>query len=293
MAENPLDTNRTRQLKALAGQYEPANSQAASQQKAARDIQMQQAVAAAPSRGVGQIAPVAGALGAQQTATQVAQQAQRAQQVQAGLTQVGQLGLQQQGMDQRADLAKQQATSQNAYATIQRDLSNLNMNLSNKLLDSQLQFQRDATGRAVLNEQQLLDYAVVKAKNQQDLENYKQTVEQSWLKKQQMLKAAHAKIVQSLESGYMSEQQQLNNEQTKQLAEAKVAVEREMRESQIRAANQQAKLNAGASILTSIAGGVIGGLVAGPAGAAAGASVGGSVGPAIANIPGIRSQVTK
>lgn len=287
----PVETDRTRQLKALVGQYSPSNPLLASQMKASRDLQLQQAIGAAPARGVSQIAPTASALGAAQTANQVAANEQVAKANQAGLVQAGQIGLANQGLDLNAAQAGLQASSANIYSRISQELSNLDTNLSNQLLDKQLQFARDAEGRTILNEQQMLDYAVTKAKNSEELANYRQSVDQAWSKKSEMLKAANAKIEQVLQSGYLSEKQALDEASKKALEQQKLAVETSMRDTQNRAANQQAKLNSMAGLIGGL--GTVGAAVAfaNPVLLAA-APVAMAASTGLANVPTIRKALT-
>lgn len=271
-----METNRTRQLKNLAASFPTANQQTANQLEAARQIQLQGAIGQTPAQGgISQIAPVAQQVGVQQAAQAGAQQVQAAQQATNQATQLGQLALQEKGRELQGQEATRQLGAQRQAQQIDLSLAQLNAKLKNQLIDQQMQFKRDEAGRALLNEQQLVDYAVINSKNDIELAKYQQLAEQAWQKKLYMMQTAQKKIETVLNQGYLKEGQALDQAQKQQLAAAKNALEQKIKRDQARAQNKMAMWQTAGTIV----GGAIGAF-GGPAGATAGATIGGAIGGA-------------
>ncbi len=274
------DTAKQQSLQSLANALPVANQQVANQQKAARDMRVQQAVAAAPKA-----APIAST--AQNTAAGVEQQAGsdavgRAQSLIQTEQQVGAQGLanQQQTAEQTVSDAKQGA-QQGSFDNAQR-LEAVDAKAKKELYDDQLQFQKDQDGQTLFNETQLMDYAKLNAQKNEDLKNYAQLADQAHQRKIEIMQAAQGKLEEELKFEYSKDKQdqdqasilkirQTINDMNKRIANAKSS-----------RANKAAGWNAGGTIV----GEVIGGIYGGPEGAAAGGKAGGATGSSIANNTG-------
>lgn len=285
---------RLRALRNISANLPAGNTRLASGLQAARDMQMQQFAAKAPTTAA--ITPMAQQAGAQ-LATQAGQeslalQQQAAQQQQ----QLQQQALQQQQMAAQAEQATLQAAAENQKIQNIQRFSNLSEQAKKELLDSRLQFSRDEAGRQFLNERQLGDFAVLQAKNREELANYVQRETQAHERKKQTLQHAMSLIEQQLKQEYLvnkkiADQLSTAKQSGKELgtterlaqqsAQKLIELETEKRiiESSILQdiANQEAKAAKWGMIL-GVAGAVGGGIAGGPGGAQAGYGVGSGVG---------------
>lgn len=262
------------QIQGLANALPVANQQTQQQLDAARQIQMQQAIKAIPTSGVSQVQPAAQQLAVQGAQQQAAQQLQAQQTAQNQQTQLGQMALQAQGMENRQTLADKELANRKELAQSSQRLAQLDMKLKNEMLDKQNQFTVNQAGQTLLNEQQLIDFATLKAKNDVELNKYRQISEQASQRKIYLLQQANKVIQRELGQKFQTEQTALNNALQVELAKAQQALNDKIAKEQAEAANTQAKWQAGGTILGAAAGFAIGG----PAGAAAGAAVGGGLG---------------
>jgi hypothetical protein len=150
----------------------------------------------------------------------------------------------------------------------------LDENAKNRILDNQLQFQRDEMGRTLFNERQLADFALLQATNAEDIRNYQQTVEQLSRRKLQMLQAAQTILTQQLEMDYQRESRQLSQEQVLKLQRAKQELQNKIAKEQAERANR-AGMN---SAIGGMLGGVGGAFIGGPTGAMIGQQLGSGLG---------------
>lgn len=265
------DSLRIQQLKNLAGSIPAANQKVAQGLQAAQDIQLK--------GGIRQMQPGMGPGAAQQLGAQSVQNKgqialQTAQQTGKQTAQVGQLGLQQKGVEAQQQLGQQQRQVSGKQREYQDRLSALGSDLKNKLLDDQLQFRQDERGRAFLNDRQLADWTALNARNQEEFQNYQQTIEQAYSRKLQMLQQADNLLKQQLEQSFKTGEQGKNQEQQVKLAKMKRAMEKKIADEQAKAANRAGIFGAAGTI----AGAVVGSMVAPGAGTAAGAMVGAQIG---------------
>jgi len=268
---------RLKALQNLSNQLPVANQRVAQGQAAARDIQLQQAVKAAPAaQGITQSAQQTGAAAAQSAGQQMVQQAEQ-QVKQQG--QIGQVGLATQQQQAQANVAGLQAGAREAeMANVQR-LAGINEKAKQELYDAQMSFKKDQQGRALFNERQLMDYAITNAKSEQDYQNKAQMIEQTTKRELEMMEHAYNIMNADLEQRIKLAEQQKDNKLALELAEMKRASEEEMAKKRNKANNMGTILTTGGTI----AGAVVGGIYGGPAGAAAGASVGGAAGGLVAS----------
>jgi len=262
---------RMQQLKRLATAMPAANQKVATGLQEAQATQLQSAIA--------QASPAAGASTAQQVGAQQAT-ALAAPQLQAQQANQQQVG-------QAASLAQNQAQTESAQRVGAKEsglnqtninnnnrLATLDNDIKNQLLDQQLKFNKDERGRVLLNDRQLADAAILTAKNQEDLMNYKQSITQMNERKLQTMQTAYNQLAQAMRTGYDQDGQVLNYntkvEIKNMMTDAQKAIQSEK--------NRQAANAAAWTAAGTIVGTVVGGVVGGPGGAKAGGEAGGAGG---------------
>lgn len=266
MAETP----RMQALRGLAGSFPAANDRIAQGQQQARQLQMQQAISRGP---VGkQAAQQLGAASAQQSA---GIQAEAAKREQGQNIQVGQMGLAEQGRQQRAQIFGQEMAGKKYQNELQQRLFNQNREASEKMLDDRLNFQKDEMGRNRMNERQLADFAILQAKDSEKLKDLAQYSQQLHDRKMQMMKTVYDRLNEKLEQEYKKSEQDKDQELMKTLSQMKTAYQKKMAEDQADAANKAQMWG----ILGGMAG-IAAGSVGGPMGMAAGYGAGSSIGTA-------------
>lgn len=265
------DTPRMRALRDLAGQMPVMNQRAATGLAAARDIQLQQQVGAAPTSTPPAAAQNLGAAQATQAATQQVEQVQSTTQQAAALGAAGQqaaaAGQQARGFDIQQGLQDQNLQNQTR-------LGKISESAKREILDSRLQFQADEAGRTLLNERQLADFARMSAVSDEQMRNYQQQAEQTSKLNMQAQEAAYNKLVSILSNEHEMRQLGLNSAQKRDLLSAKQGLEDKIARDKAAAANKGAIWGTVGTVVGAVAGGVFGG----PGGAAAGAAVGGGLG---------------
>lgn len=268
---------RLQQLNKLAGQVPGVTKQAANVAQSQQDLSLLDT-----TRQVGLRPGAAGQLAAARTQSEGQIQTQAAGQQQQALAQVGGQMVQQQGMNQQDRLSKLSRSLQEKSRTLTTRLSQLDENAKNRILDNQLQFQRDEMGRTLFNERQLADFALLQATNAEDIRNYQQTVEQLSRRKLQMLQSAQTILTQQLELDYQRESRQLSQEQTLKLQRAKQELQNKIAKEQAERANRAGMNSAIGGMLGGVGGAVVGNILApgvgGPTGAMMGQQLGSGLG---------------
>lgn len=263
---------RIKALQNLSNQLPVANSRVAQGQAAAQQMQIQQAVKAAPAgTNSTQAAQQTGAAAAQSSGQQMIQSAEQNQKQQG---QVGQLGMATQQQQAQANTASLQMGSREQSADNASRLARISEQAKQELYDKQMTFAKDEQGRTMFNERQLLDYAAANARDQNDYQNKAQAIEQASRRELQIAEHSYNLMNQDLEQRIRLAEQQKDQKLAMELAEMKRAAEEEMAKKRAKANNMGAMITTGGTI----AGAVVGGIYGGPAGAAAGASVGGALG---------------
>lgn len=267
MAESP----RMIALRNMAGQLPVANSRIAQGQQAARNMQLQQAVAAAPvAAPVTQSAQQAGAAQAQNAGTQMIDTAKQALQQNQ---QIGQVGLQeQQNVGQAKAASLQAGQKQQAMDNVQR-LAVVDENAKQQLYDAQMKFEKDQAGNTLFTEQQLADYAKVQARDDQEYQNAVQKANQLSQRNIQMIDAAYNKVAEDLRQKYNIAKQKGDEQTAILIRQQQEATAEAIQREKNRIANKQAMWAAGGTIV-----GTVIGAFGGPAGAVAGGSLGGAAG---------------
>lgn len=262
---------RMQQLKKLAGAMPIANQQVASGLQQAAATQFQSAIKGAqPGMGVG----TAQQTGAQAAATQAAPLVQAAQQTQQQVGQVQNLAQNQAGIESQQRLGKAQSGLAERGRAQADALAKLNNNIKNELLDSQLQFAKDERGRTLLNDRQLADAAILNAKSEEDILNYKQSIQQMNARKLQTMQAAYHKLAQAMQSGVDSAGRQLDFQTRQQIKTMMTDAEKAIQAEKNRIEANTAMWGAAGTLVGSIVGAVAGGA----SGAKAGGQIGGAGG---------------
>jgi hypothetical protein len=265
------ESARLKALRSLANQLPVANQRIAAGQKAARDLQLQQAVKAAPvAAPIASTAQQTGAALSAQAGQQKLQSAQNA--VEQG-SEIGKTGLQEEARLGQAGLAEQQSQLRSQEMSNLDRFANISEKAKQDLYDKQMQFQKDEAGRTLFNETQLLDYAAVNARNQEEFKNYQQQAEQMSENKLKMMELAFDKVKQDLDLKYQEAKQAGDNETQAKIIQMQNDMKQQIQNEQNERAQEKAKRGA----IGGIVGGVFGGIAGGPGGAAAGASAGSSV----------------
>ena len=184
------------------------------------------------------------------------QQAKLAQQSVSLAGQTGQAGLQSQQQASTQDLAERKLALDTQKTDLSNRLADLSEDTKNKILDDNLSFKRDEAGRAYLNERQLADWAVTKAKSQEDLLNYQQQAQQAYKQKAALLDAARNKIMQQMQNDEKLREQGVTLSRDTQLAQAKADLDQQIAANE-RAQQQSASIWGAASTVVVAAGTVV------------------------------------
>lgn len=272
------DTTKMTALQNLSAQLPIANKRVAAGANAARTMQVQNAVAAAPTTA--QVQPTAqqtGAATAQNAGQQMIQTAKQGLEQQA---QVGQLGLAEQGQQNQAALASAAQGAKAEQMNQAEQFANLNQDMKKKMYDETMKFQTDELGRTKFNEMQLADYYRSKAVSQEQFKNYSQKATQASKRNLEMMNKAHELVVEDLNNKYNEAKAKGDFETMKAIQQSKFDADQAMQREVNRDKNNAAVWTAGGMV----AGGTAGAILGGPQGAQAGASGGGALGGAIAGL---------
>lgn len=252
-------TPRLKALQTLQQQLPVGNSQIAGGYQAARDLQLQRAVAAQPTGG--NISGAASQIGGQMAAEAGQQNLALAGQAQQQAGQLGGLAL---GEEQQAQQARsagqQQALGQQQMDSSSR-LAALSESTKNEVLDQRLQFSKDEAGRTLFNERQLADYQRLQGATQQQMANYAQQSTQLNDMKLQAMSTANQKLQAALKNENALRQQGMDDQQIQDLYTLQRNTNLEIQKMQ----NSQANRNAIFQTFGTITGAAAGGVVGGPA----------------------------
>jgi hypothetical protein len=160
---------------------------------------------------------------------------------------------------------------------LQSKIYSLNSALAGQLFEDQMKFQKDELGRSVWQTRQLVDWAVSKAKSDEDLAGFEQKLSQEYKRKMQVLQTAHNKIIQALQQEFLSGEQEKDQALRAELTKAQAELKKKMNKQQNDAKMWSSIITAGGTIAGGIAGSFI--PVVGTAG---GAALGGGLASAAA-----------
>lgn len=262
-------------LQNLRNQLPVANQQFAQGLQAARDIQLQQAVAKAPVGAA--IAPTAQQTAGAAVAQTGQQQVERAQQSVSQEGQVGQAQLQEQQLGAQQQISQQERAARQQQIDSAERLGRLDMAAKKEVYDNQMKFEKDEAGRTLFNERQLADYLAKNAQSEEELKNYVQQAEQLNRRKLQVMETAYNIIMEDLRQKAELAEQAGDQQAKLQIAKAKDAATKQMQKKQAEAANRSTMFGSIGTVVGTVAGAVIGG----PTGAMIGGQMGGAIGTGI------------
>ena len=286
MADTPIPgtapvmpaTPRLTALQTLGSQVSNQIGTQAGQQQGARVAGLQTAVQGADAGGQRLSAGAIQATGGQQAAQSGAIGLQAATLGQQRLGQIGAMGLQEQFMGNQQELANRKLQlDKDSQATTDK-LASISVQLKNELVDKQTTFATDEMGRTLFNDRQLMDWTMQKAKSQQDLLNYEQSVNQMSQLRMGMLKQSKAVLEQAMTEGSDTYNQVQGIAAKQAIQAAYHALDMKIKQEAAKQASR-AGLFAGVG---AVIGAVVGAYVSGGTGAAAGATLGAGAGTALA-----------
>lgn len=221
------------------------NQQAAKRIQDTQALRARQMVAGQPTAST-QPAAQAGA-----QLTQAAGQANLQQQQQtAGMAQQRvsqQLASQQQAAQKRLFGAQKQQTQEERL--LDESLFNLNQNAATQEQDMRNRFANGQAQTEFLQEQELADWALANAKNEDEFKDRIQEIEQAHAKKTAMINQAYKVIMQDLRQQADQASQEDAQKLKKELIQIETAWKEEMTKRQNAAANRQAMFSAGGAII--------------------------------------------
>lgn len=259
------ETMTQRGLAGLAGQMPVRNKTIADQQRAARMLQLQQAVAQLPPEAAPTAQQAAG-MGASIAQQAGAEQVSRAQQMVQQAGQLGQLGQQEQQLAGQQQLAAAQQAGQRESLDQASRLAALDASAKKELFDNQLQFKRDQNDRTLFNERQLADYKALTASRSEDFKNWSQRSQQLHDRNVQVLQTMSAKLDEALQQQYKLGKQQQDQALTKELAQLKRDNDMRLAKAQANAANTATMWGAVGGAATMAGGALIATGIAAPVG---------------------------
>ena len=293
--------NQTVQLQQAVGgaQVQPGQNvnrmaQAAAPAAVAQDAATQAQLAQQTTQQLSQV----GQLGLQTTATQA--QNSLAAQERAQREGLATQQQQQQLNTARADIAMRKKVTGAEQAATQRlsklgidmdnrlqlmtvrqreQLTRLGADVRDKILDSRLKFERDDQGRKFSNWRQMADWELANAKTEVAFKDKLREMTQLQERKVQMLEMSERKIMEVIKRGWISAEQQLDNEQKAKLASMAAQMREKIEREKAEARNRASLITGAFTIGGAIIGGWLGSYAGATApGAMAGAGVGQGVG---------------
>lgn len=164
-------------------------------------------------------------------------------------------------------------------------LNSLDSTTREDLFQKEMTFQQDAAGRAKLTENQLLDWAVTSAKDDEDLANKMQVMTQTAERAMSADKMAFEKMDQELRADASRTQKKLTQANRIELEQASSFYKKQYRDKAAKAASRAAVTRGITQTAGAVAGGTIGFIYGGgPAGAGVGAKVGSDLGAGLGDI---------
>ena len=264
-------------LAAMAGQMPVRNQELADQQRAARTLQLQQAI----SKMSPQQAPTAqqaAGMGAALSAQAGQEQVGRAQQLVETTGQVARLGQQETALAGQQKLgAMQEAARQEQLSQVDR-LAKLDANAKRELFDKELTFRKDAANQTFFTERQLADYKKQSAASDEQYRNYANQAQNYHRRNIASLEAVYNKLAEIEKNNFQIGEQKLDQAARKEIQGLLADAKRRVADAQRRAANNTQMWSAGLGIAGGIAGAFTGTPQGVMIGYQAGSALGGTIG---------------
>lgn len=247
------ETATQRGLAGLAANMPVRNKVIADQQKAARALQLQQAVAgmtpqqtATPAQAAQMGAAIAGEAGKQQVAA--------AGQMVESAGQMAKLGQQETALAGGEKLGGMQLAAQKESLGQTERLAALDDRAKREIFDAELQFKKDSADQTQFTQRQLIDYARANAKSDEEFKTWSQRAQQASRRNIQVLETINNRLEEALRSDYAKGRQKLDQETRLEIARLKRENDAAIARARANGANTAMMWGAAGSLLT-IAGG--------------------------------------
>lgn len=266
-------TARQSGLATMAGQMPVRNQELADQQRAARTLQLQQAVAKLTPQQAPTAAQAAG-MGATMAGQAGQEQVGRATQQVEAAGQMARLGQQEATLAGQQKLgAMQEAARKEELSQVER-LAKIDAAAKTELFDKELTFRKDAANQTLFSERQLADYKKQSVASDEQFKNWANTAQNMHTRNLASLEAIYRKLLEVEENDFTVNQQKLNQQARKEIEQLKIDTEKRIAKAKAKAQNTTAMWGA----IGTLGGAAVGALVAGPGGAVAGAKAGAALG---------------
>jgi len=285
-----MATNTTEILRKLQKAMPVADEEQRKRLEAGRAIQLQQAVQQAPALPTVTIPTTAQSLGTAQVQQAGAQQIQQAQQQAQQTAQMSQMALDEQKAQAKQAVEGQRLALGEKQIQTEAELSEQKRAVEDKILQNQLNFQRDEIGRAELQQSQLYDLAISTAKNEEDLKDRIQSINQASAERINYLEALANRLKVVASGEFKIKNQKLDQKSREYIMELQRQAKERAAKEKAKAGNRAAMFQAGGTIVGAVAGGVLGSVVVPGIGASAGATVGAAAGGALGSV--VAAQTT-
>lgn len=234
LGQTPTQTG----LAAVASNMPVRNKLVADQQRAARAIQLQQAVAGLPPASQQQVGPAqVAAMAGQMAQAAGQQQVSQAQQMMKQAEGAAKLGMQEQQLAGQERLMGMAETARRENLDQVSRLAALDAKSKQELFDQEMQFARDQNNNAIFSERQLRDYALMATNREEAFRNYEQSAQMYAKRNIEMLQVMQKKVQQALESGYLDEKTRLDRETAAELAQIQKDIDNRIAKASAKAAN--------------------------------------------------------
>ena len=256
----------------MVGQMPARNQTIADQQRAARMLQLQQAV----SRMAPTAAPTAGQaaqLGATAASAAGEQAVQQAASTVETAGQAAKLGLQSQALAGQQRLGAAQEMAQKEQLGQVERLAAIDAQAKTELFDKELAFRKDANNQTFFSERQLADYKRQAAASDEQFKNWANTAQNYHKRNIASLEAVYNKLAEVERNNFRVGEQQLDQAAKKELVQLKLDTQRRIAAAKQRAAATTARWQAVGTVV-----GVVAGAPFGPPGMMVGAQFGSSIG---------------
>jgi hypothetical protein len=266
-----LDSKRAMQLRNIADSIPDANRKVAQQTADASQLQMFRTIGQDPQKAA---APgVAGQLAAQKIQTEAQATLAQRQKAATARGQIGKEALTEQSVGAKERLTEKKIALKTKSRQLASQLGRLDTKVKNQLLDDNMKFETDELGRTLFNLDNLLDFKLTVATDENELKDAIQKVEQLSRKRDKMLEISLRKI--KMEQSHIQKKALTAENQAMikrlKLAEHYLTMKAERERS--RKKNRGAKAAAVMSVMGSAAGASTGT----PQGAQAGGAMGGGL----------------
>lgn len=273
-------------LAQVKGQFPGFQDRSFRQTKDRQASQFQAALGAAETTGDirGMSQKMAGAAAAQQAEAGIGAQ----NEAQTRSNQMRQINLQQRATEVQDRLHGFEMRKDKKQQELEDHLSSIDSRAKQTLFDEQMKIRQDAEGRAILTERQLMDYAILKSRNEQEYLKWAQESERASQREIDIWSAAANKLATAANRSFAEAETAADRAQAQNMARLAQEAAKRQKKAEADAANRRSMWVQGGTIVGAVAGGVVAGVAtegaATPAGVAAGASAGAALGGALGSV---------